>query len=209
MNQLISNIKNIPGVEGVAIFKDNGGLVAYDFPKAYDMNLLNLMGLKFQPIKEILPLEEGEIVYLCWEYEDLLTFYYPVGGGWVSIISSDHVPMPVFSLTMTAVASKLPGLLEEAEVMKVKGQEQPAVVTTENTVPLEQLEELGKFFATYLGPASAVIFKRVAHHLGFTLNNIPKDNLAGLLRGVIAKVPGDKKDEVKEKIREMSLNIDL
>lgn len=209
MNQLISNIKNIPGVVGVAIFKDNGGLVAYDFPKAYDMNLLNLMGLKFQPIKEILPLEEGEIVYLCWEYEDLLAFYYPVGGGWVSIISSDHIPMPVFSLTMTAVASKLPKLLEEAEVLQVKDQEQPAAVTAENTVAQEQLEELEKFFTIYLGPASAVIFKRVAHHLGHTLNNIPEDNLAGLLRGVIAKVPGDKKDEVTEKIREMSLNIDL
>lgn len=207
MMQLMSNIKNIPGVVGVAIFKDNGGLAAYDFPEAYDKNLLNLMGLKFQPIKEILPQEEAEIVYLCWEYEDLLAFYYPVGGGWVNIVSSDHIPMPVFSLTMTAVSSKLPKLLEEAEVPQAQVQEQPAAVTAENTIPQEELEELEKFFATYLGPASAVIFKRVANHLGYTLNNIPKAHLTDLLHGVIAKVPGDKKDEVTEKIKEMSLNI--
>lgn len=209
MKQLMSNIKNIPGVVGVAIFKDNGGLVAFDFPEAYDKNLLNLMGLKFQPIKEILPQEEAEIVYLCWEYEDLLAFYYPVGGGWVNIVSSDHIPMPVFSLTMTAVASKLPQLLEEAETPQAPDQGQPAVVTAENTVPQAQLDELEKFFASYLGPASAVIFKRVAQHLGYTLNSFPQDNLSGLLKGVIAKVPGDKKDELMEKIREMSLNIDL
>jgi hypothetical protein len=209
MNQMMSNIKNIPGVVGVAIFKDNGGLVAYDFPEAYDKNLLNLMGLKFQPIKEILPQEEAEIVYLCWEYEDLLAFYYPVGGGWVNIVSSDHIPMPVFSLTMTAVASKLPKLLEGAGTPQVPDQVQPAAAVAGNTVPQEQLEELEKLFATYLGPASAVIFKRVAHHMGYTLNNIPQDNLTGLLKGVIAKVPGDKKDEVTEKIKEMSLDIDL
>jgi hypothetical protein len=208
MNQLMSNIKNIPGVVGVAIFKDNGGLVAYDFPEAYDKNLLNLMGLKFQPIKEILPQEEGEIVYLCWEYEDLLAFYYPVGGGWVNIVSSDHIPMPVFSLTMTAVASKLPKLLEGAEAAGTD-QEPLAAAAAENAVPQEQLEELEKFFATYLGPASAVIFKRVAHHMGYTPKNIPKDKLTDLLHGVIAKVPGDKKDEAAEKFKEMSFNIDL
>jgi hypothetical protein len=208
MNQLMSNIKNIPGVVGVVIFKDNGGLMAFDFPEAYDKNLLNLMGLKFQPIKEILPQEEGEIVYLCWEYEDLLAFYYPVAGGWVNIVSSDHIPMPVFSLTMTAVASKLPGLLEEAEAPQARDQEQPAAAAAENTVPREQLEELEKFFTTYLGPASPVIFKRVANHLGYTLNNIPKDNLTGLLEAVIAKVPGNKKDEVTQKVKEMSFDID-
>ncbi len=208
MNQLINNIKNIPGVVGVAIFKDNGGLVAYDFPDAYDKNLLNLMGLKFQPIKEILPQEEGEIVYLCWEYEDLLAFYYPVGGGWVNIVSSDLIPMPVFSLTMTAVASKLPKLLEGAEAAGTD-REPLSAADAENAVPREQLEELEKFFATYLGPASAVIFKRVAHNMGHTLKNIPKDKLTDLLHGVIAKVPGDKKDEAAEKFKEMSLNIDL
>jgi hypothetical protein len=115
--------------------------------------------------------------------------------------------MPVFSLTMTAVASKLPKLLEEAEVPRAQVQEQPAEVTAESAIPREQLEELEKFFAIYLGPASAVIFKRVAHHLGYTLNNIPKAHLTDLLHGVMARVPGDKKDEVTEKIKEMSLNI--
>jgi len=207
MNQLMSNIKNIPGVVGVAIFKDNGELVAYDFPEAYDKKLLNLMGLKFQPIKEILPQEEGEIVYLCWEYEDLLAFYYPVGGGWVNIISGEDIPMPVFSLTMTAVANKLPKLLEEAEAPRARDEEPLAAETVENAIPREQLEELEKFFATYLGPASAVIFKRAANHLGYTLNNMPKAHLVDLLQCVLARVPGDKKDEVTEKIKEMSLDI--
>ena len=97
MDQLINNIKSVPGVVGIAIFKDEGSLVAFDFPEAYDKNLLNMVGLKFQPLKEILPEDEGDIVYLCWEFENLLGFYYPVDGGWVNIISSDDIPMPALS----------------------------------------------------------------------------------------------------------------
>ena len=202
MNQIIANIKNIPGVVGVAVFKDDGNLVAHDFPDAYDRNLLSLIGLKFQPIKEILPENEGEIVYLCWEFEDLLGFYYPVSGGWVNIISSDHIPMPVFSLTMTAVSSKLPGLLKGAQPASIS-EEQPAAsapVELSNPISPEKLEELEKFFSLYLGPASPVIFKRVALHLGFTLDTVPEDRLKDLIDGVIAKVPENKKDEVLQKV---------
>lgn len=202
MNQIIANIKNIPGVVGVAVFKDDGSLVAHDFPDAYDRNLLNLIGLKFQPIKEILPENEGEIVYLCWEFEDLLGFYYPVSGGWVNIISSDHIPMPVFSLTMTAVSSKLPGLLKEAQPVSGTEEQTPAAAPAAegNPIPPGKLEELEKFFSLYLGPASPVIFKRVALHLGFTLDTVPEDRLKSLIDGVIAKVPDNKKEEVMEKI---------
>ncbi len=207
MNQVMRNIKNIPGVVGVAVFKDNGNLVAFDFPEAYDKNLLNQMGLKFQPIKEILPQEEGEIVYLCWEYEELLAFYYPVTGGWLNIISSDHIPMPVFSLTMTAVASKLPALLQEVQETPARPQEPAPAAAGENTITPTQLEELEKLLALYLGPASPVIFKRAAHHLGYTLNNIPQDSLPRLLEDVIAKVPENKKDEVRGKVKEMSVSL--
>lgn len=203
MNQVVSNIKNIPGVTGVAIFKDSGALVAFDFPQAYDKKLLNLIGLKFQPIKEILPQDEGEIVYLCWEYENLLAFYYPVEGGWVNIISSDAIPMPVFSLTMTAVAKKLPELLAASPHL----QEATAVAgnAEEGAVPQEKVEELEKLFALYLGPASPVIFKRVAHQFGFTLSNIPTGNLKTILDGVIAKVPENKRHELLGKIGSMGL----
>ncbi|MCP5102739.1 MAG: hypothetical protein GY950_05150 [bacterium] len=217
MNQLMSNIKNIPGVVGVAVFKDDGVLVAFDFPEAYDIKLLNLIGVKFQPIKEILPEHEGEIVYLCWEFEDLLGFYYPVAGGWVNIISSDQIPMPVFSLTMTAVASKLPKLLEgtsqaqaraAGEAGEVAEQSRPAEAepepaVDEGTVEIitaEKIEELEKFFSSYLGPASPVIFKRVATHLGHKLDNIPADKLRPLIDGVTAKVPENKRDEAGEKV---------
>ena len=200
MNQLVSNIKNIPGVVGVAVFKDNGSLQAFDFPEAYDKSLLDLMGLKFQPIKEILPQDEGEIAYLCWEYENLLGFYYPVDGGWVNIISSDQIPMPVFSLTMTAVSKKLPTLLEEAPAEQDQQQKPAAAALLENVVPLEKIEELEKLLALYLGPAAAVIFKRVAHQSGYTLNNIPPGHLKTVLDGVVAKVPDNKKDEVMEKL---------
>lgn len=193
MNQIVNNIKDIPGVVGVAIFKDNGSLVAFDFPEVYDKNLLDLVGLKFQPIKEILPEDEGEIVYLCWEFENFMGFYYPVEGGWVNIISSEDIPMPVFYLTMTAVANKLPKLLEEAETV----QQRPANV--ENTVPQEKIEEVEKLFFLYLGPAAPLIFKRAAHKLGYTLSNIPGDKLKDILDDLIAKVPDKKKDEIIEK----------
>ncbi len=201
MNQVVSNIKNIPGVTGVAIFKDNGALVAFDFPQVYDKNLLNLIGLKFQPIKEILPQDEGEIVYLCWEYENLLAFYYPVEGGWINIISSDAIPMPVFSLTMTAVAKKLPELLAVSPPL----QEVIAVKAAESAIPQEKVEELEKLFALYLGPASPVIFKRVAHQFGLTLNNIPTGSLKAILDGVTAKVPENKRPELQEKIGSLGL----
>lgn len=201
MDQLMNNIKNIPGVVGVAVFKDNGSLVAFDFPEAYDRNLINQMGLKFQPIKEILPQDEGEIVYLCWEYENLLGFYYPVARGWVNIISSDQVPMPVFSLTMTAVSNKLPKLLEEAEPLQVKGQEGPAPGTAKGTVPPEKVKELKEFFSIYLGPVAPVVFKRVSHRLGFTVDNVPEDRLKSLLDGMVDKVPDNKKAEVMEKVK--------
>jgi hypothetical protein len=202
MNQIIANIKNIPGVVGVAIFKDDGNLVAHDFPDAYDRNLLSLIGLKFQPIKEILPENEGEIVYLCWEFEDLLGFYYPVSGGWVNIISSDHIPMPVFSLTMTAVSSKLPELLKGAQPLSASEEKPPAPASAASGTPIspEKLEELEKFFSLYLGPASPVIFKRVALQLGFTLDTVPDAHLKALIEGVIAKVPENKKDEVLQKV---------
>ena len=214
MNQLISNVKNIPGVVGVAVFKDTGSLVAYDFPEAYDKNLLSRMGLKFQPIKEILPQEEREIVYLCWEYEDLLAFYYPVGGGWIIIISSTAIPMPVFSLTMTAVSSKLPGLLEAAgsETAPEPGQPvstpaaAPAPAAAGHTVPPGKIAELEKLFALYLGPASAVIFKRTAHHLGLELDNFPGERLPALIDGVMAKVTDNKKEEITRKLSELSFD---
>jgi len=204
MNQIIANIKNIPGVVGVAVFKDDGSLAAYDFPEAYDQNLLSLIGLKFQPIKEILPEDEGEIVYLCWEFEDLLGFYYPVGGGWVNIISSDHIPMPVFSLTMTAVANKLPELLKNARVEPVGDTPEQAAgetpAATGKPIPPEKLEELENLFSIYLGPASPVIFKRVALQMGYTLDSVPEDRLKPLLSGVIAKVPDSKREEVMAKV---------
>lgn len=203
MNQIIANIKNIPGVVGVAVFKDDGSLAAYDFPEAYDRNLLSLIGLKFQPIKEILPEDEGEIVYLCWEFEDLLGFYYPVGGGWVNIISSDHIPMPVFSLTMTAVANKLPQLLKDAQPMEEVTPEQAAgekPAAPGKPIPPEKLEELEDLFSLYLGPASRVIFKRVALQMGYTLDSVPEDRLKPLLSGVIAKVPDSKREEVMAKV---------
>ncbi len=205
MNQIMANIKNIPGVVGVALFKDDGSLAAYDFPAAYDQNLLSLIGLKFQPIKEILPEDEGDIVYLCWEFEDLLGFYYPVSGGWVNIISSDHIPMPVFSLTMTAVANKLPQLLKGAQPVTAPVEEQAPAETAPaagNPIPPEKLEELENLFSLYLGPASKVIFKRVALHLGYTLDTIPEDQLKPLLSGVIAKVPDSKREEVMAKVAE-------
>ncbi|HLP58235.1 MAG TPA: hypothetical protein VK186_05365 [Candidatus Deferrimicrobium sp.] len=203
MNQLVSNIKNIPGVTGVAIFKDNGTLVSFDFPEAYDKNLLNLIGHKFQPIKEILPQDEGEIVYLCWEYENLLAFYYPVEGGWVNIISSETIPMPVFSLTMTAVAKKLPEFL--AGALPVQENAQAPAAGGETNVEQAKIAELEKLFALYLGPASPVIFKRVAHQFGYTLNNIPQNYLKAILDGVIAKVPENKKNELNEKLAKMNL----
>lgn len=199
MNQLVSNIKNIPGVTGVAIFKDNGALVSFDFPEAYDKSLLKLIGHKFQPIKEILPQDEGEIVYLCWEFENLLAFYYPVEGGWVNIISSETIPMPVFSLTMTAVAKKLPEFLAGALPVQESAQGL-AGEKDESNVAQATIAELEKLFAIYLGPASPVIFKRVAHQFGYTLNNIPNNNLKAILNGVIAKVPENKKSELNEKL---------
>lgn len=204
MNQLVSNIKNIPGVTGVAIFKDNGTLVSFDFPEAYDKNLLNLIGHKFQPIKEILPQDEGEIVYLCWEYENLLAFYYPVEGGWVNIISSETIPMPVFSLTMTAVAKKLPEFLAGA-LPEQENAQAPAAPGGGTNVEQAKIAELEKLFALYLGPASPVIFKRVAHQFGYTLNNIPQNYLKAILDGVIAKVPENKKNELNEKLAKMNL----
>lgn len=204
MNQIMANIKNIPGVVGVAIFKNDGNLAAYDFPEAYDRNLLSLIGLKFQPIKEILPEDEGEIVYLCWEFEDLLGFYYPVSGGWVNIISSDHIPMPVFSLTMTAVSNKLPKLLKDAQPVTPVEEQAPAETLAATAPPIspEKREELEKLFSLYLGPASRVIFKRVALQLGYTLDVIPEDQLKPLLSGVIAKVPDNKREEVIAKVAE-------
>lgn len=194
MEHILTNIKSVPGVVGIAIFKDDGSLVGFDFPEAYDKNLLNLVGLKFQPLKEILPEDEGEIVYLCWEFENSLGFYYPVAGGWVNIISSDDVPMPALSLTMTAVANKLPKLLESAKPVHDK----PAAA--ENTVPPEKIKDLEKIFSLYLGPATHVILKRAAHQLGYTPNNIPGDKLNGIVEIMIAKVPDNKKEEVVKKI---------
>lgn len=198
MNQLVNNIKSIPGVIGVAIFKDNGSLVAFDFPEAYDKNLLNLIGRKFLPIKEILPEEEGEIVYLCWEFENVLGFYYPVEGGWINIISGEDIPMPVLSLTMTAVSNKLPDLLKGAQRIAgtaVSGQ-------AENTVPPDEIKELEKTFSLYLGPAAPVILKRVAHQLGHTLNGFPQEKLRSMIDHLIAKVPEQKKNEAIEKVKQ-------
>ncbi len=195
MKRLISNMKSVPGVVGVAIFKDSGSLVAFDFPEGYDKNLLSQVGLKFQPIKEILPEDEGEIVYLCWEFENFLGFYYPVDGGWVNIISSDDIPMPVFSLTMNAVANKLPQLLHGAEPI----QEQAPV--TENTVSAGQIKELEQLFSLYLGPASPVVLKRAAHQYGYTLNNIPRTSLKNITDSMITRVPDNKRDEVSEKVK--------
>ncbi len=193
MDQLINNIKSVPGVVGIAIFKDDGGLVAFDFPEAYDKNLLNLVGLKFQPLKDILPEDEGEIVYLCWEFDNLLGFYYPVEGGWINIISSDDIPMPALSLTMNAVANKLPNLLSRAAVV----QDQAVV---EKAVTPERIKEMEKIFSLYLGPATHVILKRAAHQLGCTPNNIPENKLGEVVEIVIAKVPESKKDEVIKKV---------
>lgn len=206
MKQLISNMKNIPGVVGVAVFKDDGALTAFDFPEAYDRNLLDMLGSKFQPIKEILPEDEGEIVYLCWEFEALLGFYYPVTGGWVNIVSSDDIPMPVFSLTMTAVANKLPALLADAAPLAADAapppaEAKPAVMPeSDDLVPMDKMEELEKLFSFYMGPAAPVMFKRGAKSLGFTLETCPVNMLKPLLEGVLAKVPDNKKTEVGEKI---------
>lgn len=194
MDQFINNIKSVPGVVGIAIFKDNGDLVAFDFPEAYDKNLLNLVGLKFQPLKEILPEDEGEIVYLCWEFENLLGFYYPVEGGWVNIISSDDIPMPALSLTMTAVTNKLPKSLAGAEAVN----DRPAAVI--NIVPAEKIKDLEKIFSLYLGPATHVILKRAAHQLGYTPNNIPEEKLNDVIDIMVAKVPDNKKEEVISKV---------
>ncbi|MFC2155789.1 hypothetical protein ACFLRB_04790 [Acidobacteriota bacterium] len=193
MDQLINNIKSVPGVVGIAIFKDEGSLVAFDFPEAYDKNLLTLVGLKFQPLKEILPEDEGEIVYLCWEFENLLGFYYPVEGGWVNIISSDDIPMPALSLTMNAIANKLPKLLISAEAVHDK-------VSVEKTVTPERVKEVEKIFSLYLGPATHVILKRAAHQLGYTPNNIPESKMSEVIEIMIAKVPENKKDEVIKKV---------
>lgn len=202
MNHLISNMKNIPGVVGVAIFKDEGSLVAYDFPEAYDRDLLKAMGDKFQPIKEILPQEAGDIVYLCWEFEDLLGFYYPVDGGWINILSGDQIPMPVFSLTMTAVSSKLPALLKDAGPVDVPASPQtaaaPVSADTGDSVPQDKIQEMETFLAEYLGPASRVILKRVAAHLGFTLNNFPSNQVKSLLDGVIEKIPEGKRADAAQ-----------
>lgn len=203
MNHMISNMKNIPGVVGVAIFKDEGSLVAYDFPEAYDRNLLKAMGDKFQPIKEILPQEASDIVYLCWEFEDLLGFYYPVDGGWINILSGDQIPMPVFSLTMTAVSSKLPALLKEAKAVEVPESAQappaPAAADTGETVPQDKIQQMEKFLSDYLGPASPVIFKRIAAGMGLTLNKFPASQVKALLDGVIEKIPEGKRDEAAQK----------
>jgi len=204
MKHLIANIKNIPGVVGVAIFKDSGNLAAFDFPGTYDRNLLELMGLKFQPIKEILPQDEGEIVYLCWEYEELLAFYYPVPGGWITIISSVQIPMPVFSLTMTAVANKLPAMLKETTAAAEEALEPAPAAVVENIVTPEAIDQLKKFFALYLGPAAPVIFKRVAQHLGIDGDHIPVQQWQQILDGMTAKVPDQKKDEVMEKIKSLT-----
>jgi hypothetical protein len=197
MNQLVSNIKDIPGVVGVAIFKDNGALVAFDFPAAYDKSLLKLIGHKFHSIKDILPKDEGEIVYLCWEFEDILGFYYPVDGGWINIISNENIPMPVLTLTMTAVLKKLPQLLEGAEVLN---ESQPVNTPSEGMVQVEQLDELKKIFAVYLGPAAPVIFKRAAARLGVSLESFPPNLMKQFLDEVTAKVPDAKKDELIDKI---------
>lgn len=195
MEQLINNIKSVPGVVGAAIFKDDGSLVSFDFPEAYDKNLLHLVGLKFQPIKEILPEDEGEIVYLCWEFEDLMGFYYPVEGGWVNIITSEDIAMPALSLTMTAVANKLPKTLSGAAPV----QDQPAAA--EKSVPAEKIKEVETFFSTYLGPASHVLLKRAAHRLGFTLENIPESKWGEIIDGMVAKVPENKKAEALDKAK--------
>ncbi len=197
MNKLINNVKSVPGVIGVAIFKDDGSLVAFDFPDVYDRNLLNVFGHKFRPIKEVLPEEEGEIVYLCWEFENMLGFYYPVDGGWVNIISGEDIPMPVLSLTMTAVSNKLPELLKNAEGIAAQAAGTPA----ENVVPPEEIKELEKLFSLYVGPAAPVIFKRAAHQLGYTLANVPREKLRSVIDKIIAKVPDNKRDEAIEKVK--------
>lgn len=207
MKQLISNIKNIPGVVGVAIFKNDGNLAAFDFPPAYDQNLINSLGMKFQPIKEILPQDEGEIVYLCWEFEELLGFYYPVSGGWVNIISSDQIPIPVFSLTMTAVANKLPEILKSGASPSQEAAASPeaspaAVFDGEETVPNDKIDTVKKFFAEYVGPVAPVLFKRSAKALGISLDAVPKSQFLPLINGVIAKVPEDKKAEVSQKAQQ-------
>lgn len=197
MDKLLSNIKNIPGVIGVSIFNDDGGLVVFDFPDAYDKNLINLLGIKFHPIRDLLADTEGEIVYLCWEFEDLLLFYCPVSGGWVNIISTDSISMPVFSLTMTAVNSKLPGLLGGAD----QPREQLPGKNAESMVPPETFAELDGILSGFLGPASTLLLERAALRQGFTINNIPRDSFKFILDDMMEKVPDKDKNQAGERLK--------
>jgi hypothetical protein len=200
MKTIFSNIKVISGVIGISIFKDDGTLVAYDFPESYDSNPISEIGTHFLSLKQILPEFDEDVIYLCFEYETLHFFYFSVIGGWINVISNESLPIPVLLLTMSAVSKKFPEIFNA--VSPVPAQTDKSIKSTDT----KTIDILVKLLSKYLGPATLVLFGMEVQKLGYSLKDIPRNRLKEVLDNLVAKVPVDKKDEALKELSSLSLN---
>lgn len=194
MDRILSNIMVIPGIIGVSIFKEDGTVAAYRFPEAYSYDHILEIGSNYRSLKDLLHESDGDLVYLSWEYENLLIFFYPVDGGWINIVSEVTIPMPVFSFTMSAVAKTISDVLKNSTTVEGQREEE------KRYVPPEDIEKLQKIFNIFLGPASGVLFENEAKKLNFSLSNIPVSKLKHVLDKMLLKIPEEKRNETQGKL---------
>jgi predicted regulator of Ras-like GTPase activity (Roadblock/LC7/MglB family) len=167
MEEVLQQIKTVPGTLGCMVYDDQGHLVSHVFPGIFDQKMLsaavatvseNLPGLKDYT---------GGVRMIDFRFQNGRVVVKPVDGGCLVILCDGTVNLQSLIISLNLVIKQVEKYLKTASAAPQQAAEVPRAVTANPASPQDLIEKgplasylqgMQATLAKFLGPMAKVIF---------------------------------------------------
>ena len=173
MQQLIDDLKSIPGVIGSYVFRSNGGVLCSNLPSIFKPDRIADMTKSLIKIHSAGMQNFPDLVEVFINYEESMLFCRHFNASdYVIAICDPGMNLGVLAMSLNMALEEVAGRVEAAGTSPYEVEEealleqpaslQPSEATSapnfENSPLAEPLEEMSKMLAKILGPMALIVF---------------------------------------------------
>jgi predicted regulator of Ras-like GTPase activity (Roadblock/LC7/MglB family) len=124
----LSQLRDVPGIEGSFVVSDMGRLLARDMPPVFDDDVLGEVGPRALRLRDTLGYAGEDLDSAVVRYADYLFFLRPLTDGVLCVLTAQGVNVPAVKMAMSLCARRLEGRPTPAGSSKTSPGEPVAVV---------------------------------------------------------------------------------
>lgn len=164
MQQLVNDLKSIPGVIGACCFDSKNGLMANSLPSLFKQDRLNNIGKLLAKIVSAGRLNFPDLADLLLSYEETTILCRPLGGNLYLVILCDPgVNMNLLTMSLNLALEDLAvqgdGGSVQAATPQAGGQMQTSSESLmENSSLAKPLKTMRELLAKIIGPMAGIVF---------------------------------------------------